>query len=162
MAEHKTGDKTPPASGENEPKREAVATEAAGEKEPKKEPTRGKGKRKLQVTQGVAHIFATFNNTIITITDRQGNTVSWGTSGSSGFKGSRKSTPYAAQVAAMRAAKKAMDLGLREVEVYVKGPGQGRESAIRSLSQAGLTVTAIKDVTPIAHNGCRPPKRRRV
>ena len=123
---------------------------------------RPKGKRKLHVTQGVAHIFATFNNTIITITDRQGNTIAWGTSGSSGFRGSRKSTPYAAQVAAMQAAKKALDLGLREVEVFVKGPGQGRESAIRSLSQAGLTVTAIKDVTPIAHNGCRPPKRRRV
>lgn len=123
---------------------------------------RAKGKRKLQVTQGVAHIFATFNNTMITITDRQGNTVSWSTSGSSGFKGSRKSTPYAAQVAALNAARKALDLGLKEVEVFVKGPGQGRESAIRSLSQAGLTVTAIKDVTPIAHNGCRPPKRRRV
>lgn len=131
-------------------------------KEQAKGGARPKAKRKLQVTQGIAHIFATFNNTIVTITDRQGNTIAWGTSGSSGFRGSRKSTPYAAQVAAMNAAKKALDLGLKEVEVFVKGPGQGRESAIRSLSQAGLTVTAIRDVTPIAHNGCRPPKRRRV
>ncbi len=121
-----------------------------------------KGKRKLQVTQGIAHILASFNNTVVTITDRQGNTIAWSTAGSSGFKGSRKSTPYAAQIAAMNAAKKALEMGLKEVEVFVKGPGQGRESAIRSLSQAGLTVTAIRDVTPIPHNGCRPPKRRRV
>ena len=120
------------------------------------------GKKKLATTQGIAHIFATFNNTIVTITDRSGNAVCWSTSGSSGYHGSRKSTPYAAQIAAMNAAKKALELGLKEVEVFVKGPGQGRESAIRALSQAGLTITAIKDVTPIAHNGCRPPKRRRV
>ena len=121
-----------------------------------------KGKKKLSVTQGIAHIFATFNNTIVTITDRSGNAICWSTAGSSGYHGSRKSTPYAAQVAAMNAAKKALEAGLKEVEVFVKGPGQGRESAIRSLSQAGLTITAIKDVTPIPHNGCRPPKRRRV
>ncbi len=121
-----------------------------------------KTKKRLSTTQGIAHILATFNNTIITITDRQGNAVCWSTSGASGFHGSRKSTPYAAQVAATNAAKKALDAGLKEVEVWVKGPGQGRESAIRSLQQAGLTITAIKDVTPIPHNGCRPPKRRRV
>ena len=123
---------------------------------------RARAKKKVQATQGIAHVFATFNNTIITITDRAGSTICWSTAGSSGYHGSRKSTPYAAQVAAMNAAKKALEAGLKEVEVFVKGPGQGRESAIRSLSQAGLTITAIKDVTPIAHNGCRPPKRRRV
>jgi small subunit ribosomal protein S11 len=123
---------------------------------------KGRAKKKLQSTQGIAHIFATFNNTIVTITDRSGNAVCWSTAGASGYHGSRKSTPYAAQIAAMNAAKKALEAGLKEVEVFVKGPGQGRESAIRSLSQAGLTITAIKDVTPIPHNGCRPPKRRRV
>ncbi len=121
-----------------------------------------RGEKELQTTQGITHIFATFNNTIVTITDRAGNALCWSTAGSSGYHGSRKSTPYAAQIAAMNAAKKAMEMGLKEVEVYVKGPGQGRESAIRSLSQAGLSITAIKDVTPIPHNGCRPPKRRRV
>ncbi len=121
-----------------------------------------KSKKRVSTTQGVAHVLATFNNTLITITDRQGNTLCWSASGASGFHGSRKSTPYAAQIAAANAAKKAIDLGLKEVEVWVKGPGQGRESAIRALQQAGLTVTAIKDVTPIPHNGCRPPKRRRV
>ena len=124
-------------------------------------PTR-KAKKRLTTTQGIAHILATFNNTVVTITDKQGNAICWGTSGASGFHGSRKSTPYAAQVASMTAAKKALEMGLKEVEVWVKGPGQGRESAIRALQQAGLTVTAIKDVTPIPHNGCRPPKRRRV
>ena len=123
---------------------------------------RTRAKKRVATTQGIAHILATFNNTMVTITDRQGNTICWSTSGGSGFHGSRKSTPYAAQVAGMNAAKRALDAGLKEVEVYVKGPGQGRESAIRSLQQAGLTVTAIKDVTPIPHNGCRPPKRRRV
>ncbi len=152
-AESSKGDETKGQPSEGKDAKPEKAQKAAG---------RARGKRKLQGTQGVAHIFATFNNTILTITDRQGNTISWSTSGSTGFKGSRKSTPYAAQVAALNAAKKAVDLGLREVEVFVKGPGQGRESAIRSLSQGGLTVTAIKDVTPIAHNGCRPPKRRRV
>ena len=121
-----------------------------------------RAKKKLASTQGIAHILATFNNTIVTITDRQGNAVAWSTSGASGFHGSRKSTPYAAQVAAGNAAKKALEAGLKEVEVFVKGPGQGRESAIRALQQAGLSVTAIKDVTPIPLNGCRPPKRRRV
>lgn len=121
-----------------------------------------KGKKRLTTTQGIVHILATFNNTVITITDRQGGAICWSTSGASGFHGSRKSTPYAAQVAAMNAAKKALEAGLKEVEVWVKGPGQGRESAIRSIQQAGLSITAIKDVTPIPHNGCRPPKRRRV
>lgn len=123
---------------------------------------RKRGKKRVSNPQGVAHILATFNNTIVTITDKTGATLSWATSGGSGFRGSRKSTPYAAQIAANRAAKKAIDMGLKEVEVFVKGPGQGRESAIRALQQAGLNVTAIKDVTPIPHNGCRPPKRRRV
>ncbi|MBI3996513.1 MAG: 30S ribosomal protein S11 [Candidatus Omnitrophica bacterium] len=131
-------------------------------KETPKPAARTRGKKKLQSTQGIAHIFATFNNTIITITDRTGSAICWATAGSSGYHGSRKSTPYAAQIAAGNAAKKALEAGLKEVEVFVKGPGQGRESAIRALSQAGLTITAIKDVTPIAHNGCRPPKRRRV
>jgi small subunit ribosomal protein S11 len=123
---------------------------------------KAKSKKRASTTQGVAHVLATFNNTLITITDRQGNALCWSASGASGFHGSRKSTPYAAQIAAANAAKKAIDMGLKEVEVWVKGPGQGRESAIRALQQAGLTVTAIKDVTPIPHNGCRPPKRRRV
>ena len=131
-------------------------------KEAAKPTVRTRGKKKLQSTQGIAHIFATFNNTIVTITDRQGNAICWSTAGSSGFHGSRKSTPYASQIAAGNAAKKALEAGLKEVEVFVKGPGQGRESAIRALQQAGLSVTAIKDVTPIPHNGCRPPKRRRV
>ena len=119
-------------------------------------------KKRAPSAQGIAHILATFNNTIVTITDRQGNALCWGTAGSSGFHGSRKSTPYAAQVAASHAAKKALDMGVKEIEVWVKGPGQGRESAIRSLQQAGLSVTVIKDVTPMPHNGCRAPKRRRV
>ena len=141
---------------------QAGAAQASAGKEAPKTAPRTKGKKKLQSTQGIAHIFATFNNTIITITDRSGNAICWSTAGSSGYHGSRKSTPYAAQIAAMNAAKKALEAGLKEVEVFIKGPGQGRESAIRSLSQAGLSITAIKDVTPIAHNGCRPPKRRRV
>ena len=140
----------------------AAAAPSEAVKEGAKAPAKTRSKKKLQTTQGIAHVFATFNNTIITITDRAGNAVCWATAGSSGYHGSRKSTPYAAQIAAMNAAKKALEAGLKEVEVYVKGPGQGRESAIRSLSQAGLTITVIKDVTPIAHNGCRPPKRRRV
>lgn len=117
--------------------------------------------RKL-VDRGVAHIRSTFNNTIVTITDTTGNTLSWATAGKMGFKGSRKSTPFAAQTAAEKAARDAMEYGLKEVEVYVKGPGAGREAAIRSLQAAGLEVNLIKDVTPIPHNGCRPPKRRRV
>ena len=143
-------------------KPEAAAAAGAAPAETAKAAPRTRAKKKLQTTQGIAHIFATFNNTIVTITDRAGNTICWSTAGASGYHGSRKSTPYAAQVAAMNTAKKALEAGLKEVEVFVKGPGQGRESAIRSLSQAGLTITVIKDVTPIPHNGCRPPKRRRV
>ena len=117
---------------------------------------------KKNVERGQAHINSTFNNTMVTITDMQGNALSWASAGQLGFRGSRKSTPFAAQEAAETAAKKAIDYGLKTVEVYVKGPGSGRESAIRSLQAAGLEVTMIKDVTPIPHNGCRPPKRRRV
>jgi len=120
-------------------------------------------KRKEKVDAfGVAHIKATFNNTLVTLTDKKGNVISWSSSGTIGYKGSRKSTPFAAQLAAEAAAKQAMDLGLRKVEIWVKGPGSGREAAIRSLQAAGLEIEAIKDVTPIPHNGCRPPKRRRV
>ncbi len=123
----------------------------------------GKGKKvKKNIPSGVAHIQSTFNNTIITITDQTGNTVSWATSGTTGFKGSRKSTPFAAQLAAEAAAKKAVDNGMRQVMVLVKGPGSGRESALRALQTSGLKVTVIRDVTPIPHNGCRPSKRRRV
>jgi small subunit ribosomal protein S11 len=114
------------------------------------------------ISTGVAHIQATFNNTIVTLTDIRGNVISWSTCGAKGFKGSRKSTPFAAQMAAEDAAKKAQEHGLRTVEVWVKGPGSGRESALRALQAAGLTITLIRDVTPIPHNGCRPPKRRRV
>lgn len=122
-----------------------------------------KAKKKLRhVPKGVAHILATFNNTIITISDMEGNVLSWCTSGASGFKGSRKSTPFASQVASEKAAKKALEYGMKDVEVLVKGPGSGRESAIRALAQAGLQIKSIKDITPIPHNGCRPPKRRRV
>ncbi len=125
-------------------------------------PTRTKKKIKKTVIDGVAHIHASFNNTIITITDRQGNTLSWATAGGCGFRGSRKSTPFAAQVAAERAGKAALDYGLKNLEVRVKGPGPGRESAVRSLNAVGYKITNIEDVTPIPHNGCRPPKRRRV
>lgn len=121
-----------------------------------------KKSEKKNVSNGIAHIQATFNNTIITITDVAGNVISWCTSGSKGFRGSRKSTPFAAQMAAEDAAKKAQEHGLRSIEVWVKGPGSGRESALRALQSVGLTITMIKDVTPIPHNGCRPPKRRRV
>jgi small subunit ribosomal protein S11 len=123
---------------------------------------RARKKEKKNVAVGVAHVAATFNNTIITISDGQGNTISWSSAGSLGFKGSRKSTPYAAQVAAEDAGKKAIEHGMRTLEVEVSGPGSGRESALRALQAVGLTVTAIRDVTPIPHNGCRPPKRRRV
>jgi len=114
------------------------------------------------ITDGVAHIYASFNNTIVTISDRQGNTLSWATAGGSGFRGSRKSTPFAAQVAAERAGTRAKDYGVKNLEVLVKGPGPGRESAVRSLNNAGFKITNISDITPIPHNGCRPPKRRRV
>ena len=119
-------------------------------------------KKVKQVPKGVAHILASFNNTMITITDVAGNTVCWSSSGKAGFKGSKKSTPFAAQVAAEQAAKKAVENGMKEVEVHVNGPGSGRESAIRALQTAGLQISMIKDVTPLPHNGCRPPKRRRV
>ena len=121
-----------------------------------------KRRERKNVEKGVAHIRSTFNNTIVTITDMQGNAIAWGTAGEMGFKGSKKSTPYAAQTAAEHAAKIAVDQGMKTVEVLVRGPGAGRESAIRALNTAGLEITMIKDVTPIPHNGCRPPKRRRV
>lgn len=124
--------------------------------------TRVRRRERKQIIRGRAYIQASFNNTLITLTDQQGNTISWKSAGTAGFKGSRKSTAYAAQVAATEAAQRAMEHGLRQVDVYVKGPGSGRESAIRSLQAAGLTVASIKDITPIPHNGCRPPKRRRV
>lgn len=123
---------------------------------------RGTRKKKKNIPIGVAHIQATFNNTVVTITDPAGNCVAWASAGSQGFKGSRKSTPFAAQMAADAAAKKAMEHGMKSVEVWVKGPGSGRESALRALQAAGFEVTVIRDVTPIPHNGCRPPKRRRV
>ncbi len=123
---------------------------------------RGKKRERKNIDRGAAHIQSTFNNTIVTITDTQGNAVSWASAGGLGFRGSRKSTPYAAQQAAETAAKVAIDHGMKTVEVYVKGPGAGRESAIRALQAAGLEVNLIKDVTPIPHNGCRPPKRRRI
>ena len=129
--------------------------------QPKKK-SRPKKKARRVESNGVAHIKASFNNTIITLTDSTGHVISWGTAGKVGFKGSKKSTPFAAQMAAQTAAREAMDLGLRKIEIWVKGPGSGREAAIRALSAAGLEVSLIKDVTPIPHNGCRPPKRRRV
>lgn len=125
-------------------------------------PRRGARGPKKNVPHAQAHIQSTFNNTIITVTDLQGNTITWGSAGSVGFKGSRKSTPYAAQIAAQAAARAASEHGVREVDVFVKGPGPGREAAIRSLQAAGLRVRSITDVTPIPHNGCRPPKKRRV
>jgi len=127
-----------------------------------KKVVRTKKKERKNIEHGIAHIRSTFNNTIVTITDTKGNALSWASAGGLGFKGSRKSTPFAAQMAAETAAKAAMDHGLKQVEVYVKGPGAGREAAIRSLQATGLEVNLIKDVTPIPHNGCRPPKRRRV
>ena len=122
----------------------------------------GKKKEKKNITEGVAHIQSTFNNTIVTITDLSGNVVAWSSAGLQGFKGSRKSTPFAAQMAAEDAVRKAKEQGMRKVQVYIKGPGAGRESALRSLQVAGFTITMIRDVTPVPHNGCRPPKRRRV
>ena len=128
--------------------------------DPKRRRTKKKAKRADAV--GIAHIKATFNNTIVCITDEKGNVLAWSSAGKSGFKGSKKSTPFAAQLAANTSAKEALDMGVRKVQVWVKGPGSGREAAIRSLQASGLEITAIKDVTPIPHNGCRPPKRRRV
>jgi len=128
---------------------------------PQKKRTRRKLERK-SISEGRAYIQSTFNNTMVTITDSQGNVIAWGSSGTAGFKGSRKGTPYAAQLAARDAARRGMEYGLRQIEVYVKGPGSGREAAIRSLQSSGLYITAIRDVTPVPHNGCRSPKRRRV
>ncbi len=130
--------------------------------ERKRQTTRVRRRERKNIPRGRAYIQSTFNNTIITITDPVGNPIAWGSAGAAGFKGSRKSTPYAAQMAAEAAARRAMEHGVRQVEVFVKGPGSGREAAIRSLQQAGLVVNTITDVTPIPHNGCRPPKRRRV
>ncbi|MBU6424332.1 MAG: 30S ribosomal protein S11 [Chloroflexota bacterium] len=142
------------------PPQAAPAAPAAATAEGRPAPRRRREKR--VVPHGQAHVKASFNNTIVSITDPQGNTICWATAGASGWKGSRKSTPYAAQVTAENAAKKALEAGMRSVEVFVKGPGAGREAAIRALEAAGLQVTAITDVTPIPHNGCRAPKRRRV
>ena len=128
----------------------------------KAKPTRVKKKEKKAIPRGRAYIQSTFNNTLITLTDPTGNVISWGSSGTAGFKGSRKGTPYAAQLAAEQAARKAVEHGMKQVEVFVKGPGSGREAAIRALQAAGLSITGIRDVTPIPHNGCRPRKRRRV
>ena len=127
-----------------------------------KDTTRVRKRERKNITSGIAHVNSTFNNTMITITDVQGNAIAWSSAGAMGFKGSRKSTPYAAQLAAETAARKAQDHGMRTLEVEVSGPGSGRESALRALQAAGFTVTTIRDVTPIPHNGCRPPKRRRV
>jgi small subunit ribosomal protein S11 len=139
-------------SDEKKPQQAGAASTAA----------KARKKAKRQVTDAIAHVHASFNNTIVTITDRQGNTLSWATSGGCGFRGSRKSTPFAAQVAAERAGTAAQEYGVKTVEVRVRGPGPGRESAVRALNSAGLKVTSIEDVTPIPHNGCRPPKKRRV
>jgi small subunit ribosomal protein S11 len=127
-----------------------------------KSSTRARKKIKRVVSEGIAHIHASFNNTIVTITDRQGNTLAWATSGGSGFRGSRKSTPFAAQVAAEKAGTVAKDMGVKNLDVRVKGPGPGRDSAVRALNNVGFTISNITDVTPIPHNGCRPPKKRRV
>ena len=141
---------------------EQKTTTAAPSAAPRRPVRRGGKKEKKVVSYGHVYIQASFNNTLITFTDAQGNAIVWGSAGSSGFKGSRKSTPYAAQIAAQNAAKRALEMGLREVDVLVKGPGPGRESAIRALQQTGLKVRSITDTTPIPHNGCRPAKKRRV
>ena len=162
MAEAKSAEKKP-AKGAGKPAEGAAAAPgAAPAAATKRRPAKGKRRERRVVTAGRAYIQSSFNNTMVTLTDQQGGVISWGSAGASGFKGSRKSTPYAAQVAAEGAARKAMEQGLREIEVFVKGPGSGREAAIRALQAAGINVTSITDVTPIPHNGCRPPKRRRV
>lgn len=145
---------------DEEKQQEKKAEGQAGEKPAEKVARKKKGKK--NISDGIVHIHSTFNNTIVTITDYQGNVISWSSAGTMGFKGSRKGTPFAAQQAADSAAKKAMDHGVRNVQVFVRGPGSGRESALRSLQAAGFNISLIKDVTPIPHNGCRPPKRRRV
>lgn len=142
-------------------KAEEKKTEGQAEEKPTERAARKK-KGKKNISEGIVHIHSTFNNTIVTVTDYQGNVISWSSAGTLGFKGSRKGTPFAAQQAADNAAKKAMDHGMRNVQVFVRGPGAGRESALRSLQAAGFNISLIKDVTPIPHNGCRPPKRRRV
>jgi small subunit ribosomal protein S11 len=139
-----------------------MATRNPNQQQMQQASARARKKVRKNVAEGIAHIHASFNNTIVTITDRQGNALSWATSGNAGFKGSRKSTPFAAQIAAERAARVAQESGVKNVEVRIKGPGPGRESAVRALNAAGLKVTSISDVTPIPHNGCRAPKRRRV
>ena len=141
---------------------ETQAAAPAAPAPPAEKVVKAKRGKKVVESEGVAHISATFNNTIITITDSRGNTVAWGTAGKAGFKGSKKSTPYAATVAAEAVGRDAMNLGVRRVHVLVQGPGSGRESAVQALASAGLRVASIKDVTPIPHNGCRPPKKRRV
>jgi small subunit ribosomal protein S11 len=156
-----TKTETPETPAAPAPDAGAPAAEGAAPKG-ERGPRGGKKKNKKNVQTGVAHIAATFNNTIVTITDVSGNVIAWSSSGQVGFKGSRKSTPFAAQLAAGAAAKKAMEHGMRNVAVYVKGPGAGRESALRALQAAGFKISLIRDVTPIPHNGCRPPKRRRV
>jgi small subunit ribosomal protein S11 len=143
-------------------KAEVAATPEGTPAAPAAEKTQRRKKSKRSVSEGVVHIHSTFNNTIVTISDLQGGVVAWASAGSVGFKGSRKGTPFAAQLAAESAAKKAVDLGMRTVQVFVKGPGAGRESALRSLQAVGFGISLIRDVTPIPHNGCRPPKRRRV
>ena len=159
MADETKETKEEPKAPAAAPDKPAAAAGAAGAA-PAAAPRRRKVRR--MVPEGVAHIHATFNNTIVTITDPQGTVISWASAGSVGFKGSRKGTPYAAQMAAEAAARKTQEFGMRAVIAYVKGPGGGRESAVRALQAAGLGVISIKDVTPIPHNGCRPPKRRRV
>ena len=143
-------------------KAEVKKVEGQEEAKPAEKAAARKKRGKKNISEGIVHIHSTFNNTIVTITDFQGNVVSWSSAGTMGFKGSRKGTPFAAQQAADNAAKKAMDHGVRSVQVFVRGPGAGRESALRSLQAAGFNISLIKDVTPIPHNGCRPPKRRRV
>jgi small subunit ribosomal protein S11 len=145
------------AAEEKQEKAESSADQKAAEKAAAR-----KRRGRKNIAEGVVHIHSTFNNTIVTITDYQGNVISWSSAGAMGFKGSRKGTPFAAQQAADSAAKKAMDHGLRSVQIFVRGPGAGRESALRALQSAGINISLIKDVTPIPHNGCRPPKRRRV
>jgi small subunit ribosomal protein S11 len=163
MSEQKTepkADAKPDAKADVKP--DAKGAEKGADKAGAASAAKARKKVKRQVSDGVAHVHASFNNTIVTITDRQGNTLAWATSGGSGFRGSRKSTPFAAQVAAEKAGVAAQEYGLRTVEVRVRGPGPGRESAVRALNACGLKVTSIEDVTPIPHNGCRPPKKRRV
>jgi small subunit ribosomal protein S11 len=163
MAEQKTEQKSEPkADAKPEAKGDAKADAKGAADKAAAPAAKARKKVKRQVSDGIAHIHASFNNTIVTITDRQGNTLAWATSGGSGFRGSRKSTPFAAQVAAEKAGVAAQEYGLRTVEVRVRGPGPGRESAVRALNACGLKVTSIADVTPIPHNGCRPPKKRRV